>query len=342
MKLLGPFITILIITGLAVLLSVWDWHTPLNEVTLWIHQNQEIGLFLFFIGYTLISLLMIPTTVFNLVAGTLFRPLPVSVLMILAGGQLSLLLSYVLGNTILASWIKRKKEKNEKLQIVEQAIKKEHFKIIVMLRLTPILPYGLLNMLIASSSIPVVAGVLGTLVGDLPLVTVLCLVGSLFNAGEDQVSVPPKTQYAILLLSIVFGVLSCTYITVLIRSALRNAIKNSNGEFEVDLDSDGKEQHIPTSIKPSVGSVIGARESCSGQNVEESNRHAGLKRIPTLTIITKNIQDEIIVSIVSPTLSRKTRSTGKLNRTETLILHSVYVGSFIGIFGGLPLIWFCL
>src|SRR6056300_1686152 len=74
-------------------------------------------------------------------------------------------LSFVIGRTLLRGYVERVLARSPKFQSIDRAIEKEGFKLMLLLRLSPLFPFALSNYLYGASSIKFLPYFLGTLFG---------------------------------------------------------------------------------------------------------------------------------------------------------------------------------
>ena len=96
-------------------------------------------------------------------------------------------LTFYLGRTFLKEWARKKVSNFPKVQVMEKAVKREGLKVILLTRLSPLFPFGLLNFTYGLSEVKVRDFTLG-MIGILPGTILYCSLGSLAlkvsNFGE--------------------------------------------------------------------------------------------------------------------------------------------------------------
>jgi len=117
--------------------------------------------------YVLAELLAIPATPLTLTSGYLFG-LTEGTLVVLAAGTISAMIGFVIGKTFLRGWVETVLEENPQFRKLDNAIGAEGFKLLVLVRLSPIFPFALLNYTYGASSIRFPTFVAGTLLGFTP------------------------------------------------------------------------------------------------------------------------------------------------------------------------------
>src|SRR3954466_7614756 len=100
---------------------------------------------------------------------------------------------------------------------VDEAVSRRGFFVVLLLRLTPVVPYTLLNYFLGLTRIPLLHYVLGTLLGMLPVTFAVAYLGSLSTeiAGGEQ----DRIRLALY----VAGFLATVAATVLITRLAKNA-----------------------------------------------------------------------------------------------------------------------
>jgi uncharacterized membrane protein YdjX (TVP38/TMEM64 family) len=123
------------------LLPVADWATALVDRA---RGAGPAGVAAFAAVYLIAPLLLLPASVLTLGAGFLFGPLwgivfasPVSV------GAASL--AFLLGRTLARRSVERRVEGDARFAAVDRAVGEDGFKIVFLLRLSPVVPFNLLN-----------------------------------------------------------------------------------------------------------------------------------------------------------------------------------------------------
>lgn len=81
-------------------------------------------------------------------------------------------ISYVIGRTLLRGYVERVLAGNPKFKSMDRAIGKDGFKLMLLLRLSPLFPFALSNYLYGASSIQFLPYFFGTLLGFGEFVTV--------------------------------------------------------------------------------------------------------------------------------------------------------------------------
>ena len=146
------------------------------------------------------TVLMVPGSLLTLGAGFAFKKAYGSTLHAVLIGSLSVwvgastgdIIAMLIGRFVLYSWVKKKAEKYPLLKAIDFAIKKEGIKLIILLRLCPLIPFDMLNYLMGISGITIThycIGNLGMIPGTIAYVfigTTISDIADASNGSSDQ------------------------------------------------------------------------------------------------------------------------------------------------------------
>lgn len=126
---------------------------PLIEhVETFLSQLGPVGWIVFIALYALAVTCYVPGSVLTLLGGVLFGP-QLGVLVVLAGAFLGMAGNWFLTRWWLRPWAQRRLEGNPRLQRLEQVLSRdEGWKLVALLRLSPLFPFVLINLVCALTS----------------------------------------------------------------------------------------------------------------------------------------------------------------------------------------------
>ena len=81
------------------------------------------------------------------------------------------------------------KQKYEKFNIIDKLIKLQGFKVTLLLRLSPIIPFNAFNYIMGLTSVTLIGYTLATLIGMLPGTIAYCFIGATLSALTDAGSI---------------------------------------------------------------------------------------------------------------------------------------------------------
>jgi uncharacterized membrane protein YdjX (TVP38/TMEM64 family) len=169
------------VLGGALLLPLGGWAAQLVE---WIRGAGAPGVVVFALVYVAATMLVLPGSALTLGAGFAYGPLwgailvsPVSVLA--ATG------AFLLGRTIARGWIARRVAKDTRFRAVDRAVARSGFKIVLLLRLSPIFPFSVMNYALALTSVRLRDYVVASFIGMLPGTVLYVYLGSLVTSASQ-------------------------------------------------------------------------------------------------------------------------------------------------------------
>jgi phosphatidylserine/phosphatidylglycerophosphate/cardiolipin synthase-like enzyme/uncharacterized membrane protein YdjX (TVP38/TMEM64 family) len=169
----GRLVTLgLLVFGVAVLAAAWRW-TPLRY---WLDLDAVIGYadqlddlpgtpLLVLGAYVVSGLLVIPLTLMIAATGVVFGP-ALGALYALGGGLLSAFVTYSIGRHIGRETVRR--IAGERLNAISRKLAERGLLAVVLVRIVPVAPYSVVNVVAGASHIGLRDFLLGTLIGLLP------------------------------------------------------------------------------------------------------------------------------------------------------------------------------
>jgi uncharacterized membrane protein YdjX (TVP38/TMEM64 family) len=144
---------------------------PLRDWAVWlverVHNLGALGVALYVIVYILAAIFMFPGSLLTLGAGFLYGPLW-GTLLVSPTSVAAATVAFLLGRTVARDWIKNRIAENPRFSAVDEAVGENGFKVVFLLRLSPIFPFTLLNYALGLTRVRLRDFVLASLVGMLP------------------------------------------------------------------------------------------------------------------------------------------------------------------------------
>lgn len=124
----------------------------IEHIETFLRELGPVGWIVFIALYALAVTFYVPGSVLTLLGGALFGP-RLGVLAVLAGAFLGMAGNWFLTRQWLRPWAQRKLEQNPRLQRLEQVLSRdEGWKLVALLRLSPLFPFVLINLVCALTS----------------------------------------------------------------------------------------------------------------------------------------------------------------------------------------------
>lgn len=176
-----------------------------------------------FIGlYILATILFLPGSVLTLGAGVLFGVGAGSVY-VMVGATIGATIAFLIGRYLARGWVARRLAGNDKFRAIDQAIAREGLKIIFLTRLSPIIPFNLLNYALGVTQVTLkdyILGCFGMIPGTILYVYIGSLAGNL--AGPTAAALP--IQWAMQSLGLVATVVVTLYVSRIAKLALEQSV----------------------------------------------------------------------------------------------------------------------
>lgn len=138
----------------------------LERFVAWVDSLGPLGPLVFIGGYAAATLAFVPGSVLTLAGGAIFGLLNGS-LYALTGATLGATLSFLLVRYAAREAIERRLEGNPRFQAIDHAVAQQGIKIVLLLRLSPIFPFNLLNYALGLTKVPLKSYVFAS-IGMLP------------------------------------------------------------------------------------------------------------------------------------------------------------------------------
>lgn len=174
------------------------WFLPLKDwidaLQTWVEDHGALGVGLFAATYVLATLLFVPTWIFTLVAGAIFG-VAWGFALVICTAVASATIGFLLARHVLRERARRRFAHHQVLDAVDKAVRKEGWKVVVLLRLSPLVPFGLQNYFFGVSSVKASHFIVATAVGIMPATLVYLVLGA---TGREALGGGGSAQWALL------------------------------------------------------------------------------------------------------------------------------------------------
>jgi uncharacterized membrane protein YdjX (TVP38/TMEM64 family) len=152
-----------------------------------IASSGNWGAAIFVLVYIVCTILLIPGSALTLAAGVLFEPL-LGLGLIILGSNIGAFLAWILARTLLQKRVQNWANAKPKLSQLSQSISENGLKVVLLLRLSPLFPFTLLNYFLGLTNVPVWQILFGNFVGMLPGTVAFVYLGTLPSAVAEAQS----------------------------------------------------------------------------------------------------------------------------------------------------------
>lgn len=208
---------------LAYLLDARAWLVSSLE---WIRGLGPWGPVIFCGLYVLACVLLLPGSVLSLGAGAVFG-LAMGIPVVSISATLGATAAFLVGRYVARGWVERTIAANPRFQAIDAAVAREGWKIVGLLRLSPVVPFNLLNYAFGVTRVRLRDYVVASWAGMLPGVLLYVYLGSLagdlaIGAAAGRTRTP--AEWAFYAVGLLATVAVTVYVTRIARAALAKRV----------------------------------------------------------------------------------------------------------------------
>jgi uncharacterized membrane protein YdjX (TVP38/TMEM64 family) len=203
----------------------------------WVESLGVWGPVVFILGYAVATVAFIPGSLLTLAAGAIFG-LAKGTVYTLIGATLGASAAFLVARYLARGAIERRIAGNPKFAAIDRAVGREGFKIVALLRLSPVFPFNLLNYalgLTRVSFLQYLAACMAMLPGTLLYVYYGKAAGSLAEAASGAGVEKGAESWILLGVGLVATIVVTTFVTRLAGRALRQ---------EIDAPAAAEDRHV--------------------------------------------------------------------------------------------------
>lgn len=174
---------ILVLVGAIAVLGIAAWQFPIAEwltsLVQWIEANRETAWVVFIATYILATVLMLPGLILTLAAGYIFG-LVYGTALVSISSVAGATAAFMIGRSFGRDWVREKigASGQGKLAAIDKATEKKGFLVMLLLRLSPIFPFNVMNYLMSLTGMSLKNYVLGSWIGMIPGTVLYVYIGS--------------------------------------------------------------------------------------------------------------------------------------------------------------------
>lgn len=161
-----------------------DWVLALVE---WIRAAGPAGILVYSLVYVAATLLLLPGSLLTAGAGFVYGPL-VGTLLVSPVSVTAASLAFFLGRFVARAWVARRIATNPRFAAIDEAVAQSGSRVVILLRLSPILPFNLLNYALGLTRVRGRDYLVGSVIGMLPGTFLYVYLGSLVVSASELAS----------------------------------------------------------------------------------------------------------------------------------------------------------
>ncbi|AFY40456.1 SNARE associated Golgi-related protein [[Leptolyngbya] sp. PCC 7376] len=207
----------------------------LDQAILWVDSLGTWGIIAFIGIYVLASVMFVSGAALTLGAGALFGVVQGSILVSIAS-TLAATCSFLIGRYIARDWVSKQIDSQPKFRAVDKAVAQEGWKIVGLVRLSPIFPFVFLNYAFGVTKVTLREYVVASWIGMMPGTVMYVYFGYIGRAAANAASADAAGgQEALLKTALtIVGLIATVVVTVLITKAAQKAL-------DAQIDEDGSD-----------------------------------------------------------------------------------------------------
>jgi len=222
LKNIALIVVIIALIKVMLLLPVKDWLVKALEWT------QGLGVWgpVFVVAfYVAACVLLLPGSVLTLGAGFIFKVL-VGTITVSIASTLGACAAFWVGRTVARNWISHKVAANEKFAAIDEAVGQQGFKIVLLTRLSPVIPFNLLNYAFGLTKVSFAKYALASWIGMFPGTLMYVYFGAGLRSLADAAAGDVETGTAGRVF-FWFGLAATIVVTVFVTNIARKALKQT-------------------------------------------------------------------------------------------------------------------
>jgi uncharacterized membrane protein YdjX (TVP38/TMEM64 family) len=222
--------------------------TAVSDFLVWIETNVVAGIFLFIMVYFIATVFFIPGSLLTLGSGFVFASafglgpgVALGTLVVFVGASTGALAAFLLGRYLLRDAVGRLSNKYAVFQALDQALIGNGLKIFVLLRLSPIVPFSILNYVGGVTAVSLrdyALAMFAILPGTILYVFLGASAGSLADNAEGS-GMSPTVTIIVVVVGVVLGVAAIYLTTRYARKELNRIMVERN---QAQADGETKEE----------------------------------------------------------------------------------------------------
>ena len=218
---LAAAVLVLIVVGIV----SFDVVTLLKDFLAWINGLGALGALAFLTIYIVACVLLVPASVLTVGAGFVYGVVYGTAL-VSVSSILGATAAFLTGRYLARDWVSKKIEANRGFNAIDEAVAREGWKIVGLIRLSPLIPFNLLNYMLGLTKVSVshyfFASWIGMLPGTVLYVYLGSLAGDLATVGVGGQRSP--AEWAVSIIGLLATVAVTIYVTKIARKALQEKV----------------------------------------------------------------------------------------------------------------------
>jgi len=216
-------IILLVVIGLSILAKVLPLRSWIASLIDWVQQLGPVGMLVFIVAYALATVLFLPGWIFTVSAGLIYGIVR-GTLIALTGATIGASLAFLVARYFVRKNIEQFASKNPRFKAIDDAIGVNGWKIIGLLRLSPLIPFNVSNYFYGITSVSFGAYIAVSAIAMLPGTLLYAYLGAIGKAGVTG-GASSHSIWEYVFLGV--GLIATIAVTILVSRIARKALKKS-------------------------------------------------------------------------------------------------------------------
>lgn len=169
---------------LVAIMPIAGW---LDQAADWSRANPVLSALIFLAAFSIGPVLLVPGSIFAMAAGYLWG-LPTGTFLASLGATLGAFAAFMNGRTLARRWATQKMQAQPRLLALDQALREQSFLVVILTRLSLLIPYNLLNYAYGVTGVRRAPYFVASAIGLVPAMTFYTYVGTLAQNFDDILS----------------------------------------------------------------------------------------------------------------------------------------------------------
>jgi uncharacterized membrane protein YdjX (TVP38/TMEM64 family) len=231
MKSARLWIALLLAIGLLVAMRLLPVQEPLQAFLGWVEETGAWGPVLLALAYIPATVFMVPGTLLSLGAGFAYG-VALGTATVSVGSTLGTTAAFLLGRTLMRGWVTDQLQAHPRLKAVDEAVAKQGFKLVFLIRLSPAFPYNLMGYVFGVTRVKFWDHLLASWAGMLPGTILYVYLGSggrhLAEAAAGRAPERGPGDWLLWGGGLLVTLLVTIYVTRVARRAVREAVPENS------------------------------------------------------------------------------------------------------------------
>ncbi len=197
-------------------LPVKDWVKAFSD---WVQKMGALGVVVFIAVYAIATVCFLPGWIFTVAAGLVYG-IAGGTAVALSGAIIGCSLAFLCGRYLVRQRIESATKGNKKFKAIDEAIGKQGWKIVGLLRLSPLIPFNLSNYFYGVTAVKFWPYFLASAVGMLPGTLLYAYLGAAGKAGLGGDHQQSPLKYVLLGVGLLATIAVTIYVSHLAKKAL--------------------------------------------------------------------------------------------------------------------------